>query len=281
MSAESSRNFLAVTPAERKKLRDAKIRLKEIHLHNIKEIQALLQVSKLRAMELYALSEFQSLPHIGIRFAYDLISLGYYNLNQLKGKDGAKLIDQFEQQIGAWADPCLEDQFRLIVHYAKHPDSHKNWWDFTPERKAFRETHGYPANRPKKPWFELPEFHIQNNLPAKKQSTKEDVKSKLAKAVKLMKKDFSEKITLKQLANESHLSQYHFLRCFQSAYTKTPLQYLTHLRLKKACTLLRKTEQPIATIIGECGFQNESSFIRLFKREFKVTPIAFRNEFSR
>src|SRR5437762_7019239 len=100
-------DVLDITAPERKCLRAAGIRIKEIHLHSVKELQSILHVSKIRAMELYALSEFQSLPSIGIRFAYDLISMGYYSLKQLKGKEGVKLTDQFEVQTGAWVDPCV------------------------------------------------------------------------------------------------------------------------------------------------------------------------------
>jgi hypothetical protein len=51
-----------------------------MHLHKIEVLQKLLDTSKIRAMELFALSEFQSLPSIGIRFAHDLIWMGYYSL---------------------------------------------------------------------------------------------------------------------------------------------------------------------------------------------------------
>jgi AraC-like DNA-binding protein len=270
-------NHLDITAGEGKRLRAANIRKKEIHLRSLKELQSVLQVSRIRAMELSALSEFQSLPSIGIRFAHDLISMGYYSLKQLKGKDGAKLTDQFEIQTGVWSDPCLEDQFRLIVHYAKHPDSHKNWWDFTKERKAFREKNGYPASRPNKPWFELPQYN--DRVPAaKKQATKDDLHQRLKKSLSLMKRSLSKPITLNQLAEASHLSSYHFLRCFRSAYSKTPFQYLTHLRLKLACKLLRETTLPVQAIMSKCAFENESSFIRLFKREFRITPGAYRKE---
>ncbi|HTJ52960.1 MAG TPA: helix-hairpin-helix domain-containing protein [Cyclobacteriaceae bacterium] len=161
-------NPLEVTPAEIKKLRGLKIKKGEIHLHKVEELQKLLNTSKIRAMELFALSQFQSLPSVGIRFAHDLIGMGYYSLNDLKRKDGAKLTDQYEVQTGAWVDPCVEDQFRLVVHYAQHPDSKLNWWDFTSQRKAFREKYGYPATRPKQPWFELPRYqNIQTDTGSK------------------------------------------------------------------------------------------------------------------
>jgi AraC-like DNA-binding protein len=269
-------NHLDVTASEKKKLRAQKIKVKEMHLHSVKELQDLLGISKIRAMELYALSEFQSLPSIGIRFAHEMIAMGYYSLKDVKGKDGAKLTDQFEQHLGAWADPCQEDQFRLVVHFANNPGVHRNWWDFTPERKAFREKHGYPASRPIQPWFELPRYQTPNHVNASLETTKKDLAVKLKRAVGFMKSHLDEKITLAEMADSATLSSYHFLRCFKSVYEVTPVQYLTHLRLKKASQLLKSTHDIISDIASQCGFENESSFIRLFKKEFKITPAAMR-----
>lgn len=97
---------------------------------------------------------FQSIPSIGPKFARDLISLGIYTINDLLDKDGPGLFNELERKQGFWTDPCVEDQFRLAVHYANHPGSKKNWWDFTAARKAYRAQHGYPAERPTRAWHE-------------------------------------------------------------------------------------------------------------------------------
>ncbi len=108
----------------------------------------LLHVTIERAKEIYALAEFQTVPSVGIKFAEDLVFLGYYSLHQLKNKDGAKLTDEYEQKKGYWVDPCVEDQFRLVVNFANTKDKTKTWWDFTEERKKFRTENGYPKSRP-------------------------------------------------------------------------------------------------------------------------------------
>jgi AraC-like DNA-binding protein len=269
-------NPMELTGSEKKRLKGAGIKLKEAHFHSIKELQKLLNIPKIRAMEIFALSEFQSLPQIGIRFAHDLISMGFYSLKELKGKDGAKLTDKFERQSGVWSDPCVEDQFRLVVFYANHPGVHRNWWDFTPVRKAFREKHGYPASRPTRPWFELPRYQTANSINASSIETRKDLDRKLKLAIRFMKAHLGEKLTLGQLADVSHLSVYHFLRCFKSVYEHTPFQFLTHLRLKTACQLLRQTKFPVSQLVVSCGFEDQSSFTRLFNKEFKTTPTAYR-----
>lgn len=146
---------LPLTQAEKQRLKHNKIKLRDIADYAVDELVVLLGVSFERAREIYALVEFQSVPSVGIRFAEDLVSLGYNSIDELKGKDGALLTNEFELQKGYWIDPCVEDQFRLVVYFANTKDSSKNWWDFTEERKKYRLEYGYPASRPTKAWHEI------------------------------------------------------------------------------------------------------------------------------
>jgi hypothetical protein len=95
---------------------------------------------------------------LGINFAEELIGQGYYSLEQLKEKSAVALFNAFERHCGAWADPCVEDSYRLLVHYIENRDETKRWWDFTAERKAYRKEHGFPADRPVKPWYQLAQY---------------------------------------------------------------------------------------------------------------------------
>lgn len=120
----------------------------------IDELEAMLDLSFERAREIHALAEFQTIPSIGIRFAEDLVFIGCYSIDDLKGRSGAALVDEYERKKGYSVDPCVEDQFRLAVYYAHTHDATKHWWDFTEERKVYRSEKGYPANRPKAAWHE-------------------------------------------------------------------------------------------------------------------------------
>ncbi|HZK97443.1 MAG TPA: helix-hairpin-helix domain-containing protein [Prolixibacteraceae bacterium] len=149
---------LCLTPEETKRLRANEIKHAEVSEYLVDDLCALLNIPVTRAKEIYALAAFQSVPSVGIKFAQDLISLGYYSLDELKDKDGAKLIEDLELSTGTWIDPCVEDQCRLVVDYANNHDDSKKWWDFTEERKKYRIENGYPANRPQKAWFELEKY---------------------------------------------------------------------------------------------------------------------------
>ncbi len=154
---------LPLTDIEKANLRKNKIKIANIRDFATDELEVLLNSTTERAKEIYALAEFQTVPSVGIKFAEDLVFLGYYSLNELKQKDGAKLTDEYEQKKGYWIDPCVEDQFRLIVNFANTNDTNKTWWDFTEERKRFRIENGYPKSRPQKAWFETLGYKQKDN----------------------------------------------------------------------------------------------------------------------
>lgn len=59
-------------------------------------------------------------------------------------------------------------------------------------------------------------------------------------------------------------------------YDIAPKQYLLHLKLEKACQLLRSTDLPVATIAGSMGFDDAMAFSKLFKKTYGCTPTHFR-----
>ena len=108
---------LNLTDTERQYLRRNRIKIAEIGNYAIDELEEILQVPRQRAKELYALADFQRIPSIGIRFAEDLVFMGYYSVEELQDKDGAALRDAYEQKKGYRIDSCVEDQFRLAVYF--------------------------------------------------------------------------------------------------------------------------------------------------------------------
>ena len=148
----------ALSDVEKQALKDRKISRKMLRDYAPDEIAALLGATPERARELAALAEFQSIPSLGIGFAKELIAQGYYALEQLRGKTAVELFDAFERHCGCWADPCVEDSYRLLAHYIEHRDDSKRWWNFSEERKAYRATNGFPADRPERAWYETGQF---------------------------------------------------------------------------------------------------------------------------
>jgi AraC-like DNA-binding protein len=86
----------------------------------------------------------------------------------------------------------------------------------------------------------------------------------------------AESVHLEQVARESGVSAFHFLRLFTRVIGVTPHQYLVRLRLRHAARLLAQDSRPIADIAYEVGFGDLSNFIRTFRRAAGVSPRAFR-----
>lgn len=53
---------------------------------------------------------------------------------------------------------------------------------------------------------------------------------------------------------------------------------LQEARLKAAAREIRSTNKKIGEIILECGYENESFFRRIFKKEFGETPLEYRKK---
>ena len=89
-----------------------------------------------------------------------------------------------------------------------------------------------------------------------------------------MDDNFREKIDLSLISNQACFSKHHFHRLFKDCYNKTPLEYLTYLRLKEAKLLLSKGKS-IQEVCLSVGFESASSFIKLFKRKVGLTPYEY------
>ena len=146
--------MLPLTDLEKASLKRSKVKFSEVLNYAPDELEILLNATSERAKEIHALAEFQTIPSIGIKFAEDLVFLGYYSIAELSNKDGAQLTDEYELKKGFRTDPCVEDQFRLVVHFAQIRDFTKTWCNFTAERKKYRLENGYPASRPENVWYE-------------------------------------------------------------------------------------------------------------------------------
>ena len=83
-------------------------------------------------------------------------------------------------------------------------------------------------------------------------------------------------LRLGSLAREAGLSPYHFLRIFERLTGLTPHQYVLRARLREAAMRLAAAREKILDIALDCGFGDASNFNHSFKREFGVSPRAFR-----
>ncbi len=91
--------------------------------------------------------------------------------------------------------------------------------------------------------------------------------------------NYAQKLSLQDIAGSSFISIRECCRCFQENLGQTPFSYLTDVRLRKACDLLRHTSLSITDICSACGFNSSSYFGKVFRTAFGCTPREYRNRY--
>ncbi len=85
-------------------------------------------------------------------------------------------------------------------------------------------------------------------------------------------------ISMRSVADHFQISERSVSRIIKKAINKTYKEYVNHLRMEKACKLLTETDWDVRVIIKEVGYYDVSSFNRLFKQTFQMTPMEYRSE---
>jgi len=106
--------------------------------------------------------------------------------------------------------------------------------------------------------------------------TKSEILRRLSMAKDYIISNYNKNIRLDDIAQMACLSINHLLRTFKQAYQQSPHQFLTTFRLQQAKYYLRNTDYPVSEIVDMVGFECPSSFIRLFRSSFNVTPGQYR-----
>lgn len=95
---------------------------------------------------------------------------------------------------------------------------------------------------------------------------------KLAESVTLMENNLEEPLNLNDLASYISLSRRQLERLFQKHLNCSPSRFYLKLRLAKAQTLLRETQNPIVTIANECGFVSMPHFSKVYREYIGMAP---------
>ena len=95
-------------------------------------------------------------------------------------------------------------------------------------------------------------------------------------ALEYMTYYYMDSITINELAARCAISSSHFMNSFKKAVGCSAIEFLTHLRIKAACTALTETEDDISTISYNCGFNNLSNFNKQFKQLTGCSPREYR-----
>lgn len=103
----------------------------------------------------------------------------------------------------------------------------------------------------------------------------------LYKSIEYIEEHIKEDIRVKDLAEVSCFSLFHFIRLFGSKTLMSPKDYIVRRKISEATKLLVTTDQSVLMVAIEYGFNSHETFIRAFKRVHGVTPLKLKTNPSR
>lgn len=98
----------------------------------------------------------------------------------------------------------------------------------------------------------------------------------VGRALDYISANYTEPITLKEIAAAAELSTFRIAHLLKEATGKTALQNIFYLRIQEARRLLESSDLSCSDIAYESGFGDQSYFIKQFRKGMGVTPAQYR-----
>lgn len=112
----------------------------------------------------------------------------------------------------------------------------------------------------------------------KKQMEDDSVRLRLVreKIEEYIRDHYSQDLSMQGVAQIMNYSETHFCRLFKQCFKVNFSAYLNEFRIEQARKMLLNTNATAKEIAIACGYQDNSYFIRVFKRFTGMTPVDYR-----
>ena len=102
----------------------------------------------------------------------------------------------------------------------------------------------------------------------------------IQKIAREIERNHTRPLSLEVFSNQFHISKFHLSRMFRYYIGMSFREYVIFVRLRHAKELLKYTVQAVAQIALDCGFNDVSYFIRLFRNKEGCTPLEYRKQWG-
>lgn len=96
------------------------------------------------------------------------------------------------------------------------------------------------------------------------------------KAVGFISMNYSENISINQIAHYIGLDRSYFCSIFKECLNISPKEFLINFRINKACELLQKSELSIGDVSRSVGYQDPLQFSKILKKYKGASPREYR-----
>jgi len=109
-----------------------------------------------------------------------------------------------------------------------------------------------------------------------KTATRANYAKRIEKVVMYLFDHLDDTLDLHRLAEEAHLSPYHFHRVYMAMMGETVVETVRRARLHRASIRLIASATPVAKVATEAGYGSVQAFNRAFREAHGLPPAAFR-----
>jgi len=96
------------------------------------------------------------------------------------------------------------------------------------------------------------------------------------RAMRYMRDNQSRTLAVSEVAEQVNLSERHLNRLFKKHLKKSPLEFLTQIRIESAAQLLLDKSLPIKDIAARVGYPDVRYFTTVFRQLTRLTPAVYR-----
>ena len=100
-------------------------------------------------------------------------------------------------------------------------------------------------------------------------------------AQEFIEENFSEKITVEQLASQFNITRRTFERRFKKATRNTVAEYIQRVKIEAAKKLLESGRKTVSDIMYEVGYVDIQTFRDVFKKITGMTPVDYMNKYNK
>lgn len=125
--------------------------------------------------------------------------------------------------------------------------------------------------------YRLCTYHINKSTDTKKKK-KDSNTDNIRAAIVYIRENLSQRLTTKDLAKVSGISEYYFIREFKRITHYTPVTYINIVRCDTARKLLYEGNKNVGEVASLCGFENMPYFTKTFKKYIGVLPSDVKRE---
>jgi transcriptional regulator GlxA family with amidase domain len=113
------------------------------------------------------------------------------------------------------------------------------------------------------------------------QGQKDHADAPIKKTQEFIEQHFADKLSVDDLAALSCLSRRNFERRFKKATSNTVAEYVQRVKIEAAKMSLESSEENVNQVMYSVGYSDTKAFRTLFKRLTGVSPLAYRERYSR